>query len=144
MHFSVYGSCHTLFYFAATHFHIPKVWESELQKGLPVAVLFVFLLYAANRKPGFVVDGHLSGTCVATRLKPSFREMPDRLCLPVRRCSEWGLQRCYVTIAAGELLPRLSTLTYRESNESIHLRHLLLSIDSLLSKTGGIFLLHFP
>ena len=38
-------------------------------------------------------------------------ETPGKLNLPVRRCSGWGLQRPYVSIEAGELLPRLFTLT---------------------------------
>ncbi len=71
----------------------------------------LFNLLAANHKPGSVVDGHLSGTSVTRRLKPPFREMSDQLSLPFKRCSGWGLQRPYVTIQAGELLPRLSTLT---------------------------------
>ncbi len=71
----------------------------------------LFNLLAVNHKPGSVVDGHLSGTPVTRRLKPPFREMSDQLSLPFKRCSGWGLQRPYVTIQAGELLPRLSTLT---------------------------------
>lgn len=68
---------------------------------------------AAIRKPGSVVDGHLSGTNVTACLKPPLPEMSGRLSLRVRRCSEWGLQRPYVTIGAGELLPRLFTLTQK-------------------------------
>ncbi len=79
-------------------------------------------------KPGSVVNGHQSLPYVATRLY-RFSDMPPQNISCESSgivlsgcCFKQGLQQTYVTIGVGELLPRLSILTH----------------------TGGLFLLHFP
>ena len=80
-------------------------------KGFLTFFKKIFQIYAANSKPGSVVDGHLSGIYVAAYLKPPSQEMSGKLSLLVRCCSGWGLQHPLVTKGVGELLPRLFTLT---------------------------------
>ena len=83
---------------------------------------------SSTYKPGSVVNGHQSLPCVTKRLY-RLSDMPpqDISCessgiILSGCCFKQGLQQTYVTIGVGELLPRLSILTH----------------------TGGLFLLHFP
>ena len=74
-------------------------------------------------KPSSVIDDHLSGKAVANLLKPLFtvhraNVLPYSVLLRIRFTGLLRLRK------AGELLPRLSTLT--------------------ANKCGGISLLHFP
>jgi len=61
----------------------------------------------ASRKPGSVVDDHLSGTIVANGLVrlPISGDMPGQhFCVPLP-CSGWGFHGRPVSRSAGALLP---------------------------------------
>ena len=70
------------------------------------------------------LDGHLSSPAVADglRVSPCHLRIYAEQAIRIRCCFGQGLQQTYVTIGVGELLPRLSILTL----------------------SGGFFLLHFP
>ena len=73
--------------------------------------LALCFVYDRNYKPGSVIDSHLSRRTVAGTLKPPPRRRSGRPCVSstVLLRIEFTAPRC--SHAAGELLPRLSTLT---------------------------------
>ena len=72
-----------------------------------------FFMFDWDYKPGSVIDSHLSRRSVAAALKPPPRKRPGRpyASSTVLHRIEFTAPQC--SHAAGELLPRLSTLTPR-------------------------------
>ena len=74
-------------------------------------------------KPGYVVNGHLSRTCVTAGLKRPTRDMTGRHIIPARTCFGWGLQ---------------CGLCYQRSGSLLHCHF------TLTAYAAVYFLLHFP
>ena len=62
-------------------------------------------------KPGSVIDSHLSWRTVADTLQPPKRRQPGQPCLHCGVAPDRVYRAARFHTAAGELLPRLSTLT---------------------------------
>ena len=67
-------------------------------------------------KPGSVFDSHLSRPNVAAGLQPPDREQPGKPCSHCGVAPDRVYRAARFHTAAGELLPRLSTLTAGAAN----------------------------
>ena len=69
------------------------------------------LLRDLTYKPGSVIDSHLSRRIVANTLQPPKRKQPGKPCFHCGVAPDRVYRAARFHTAAGELLPRLSTLT---------------------------------
>ena len=69
------------------------------------------LLRDLTYKPGSVIDSHLSRRTVADALQPPKRKQPGKPCFHCGVAPDRVYRAARFHTAAGELLPRLSTLT---------------------------------
>jgi len=93
---------------------IPADYKSRRRHFLTKCLLRRhFFMFDWDYKPGSVIDSHLSRRSVAAALKPPPRKRPGRpyASSTVLHRIEFTAPQC--SHAAGELLPRLSTLTPR-------------------------------
>ena len=123
---------------------IPRLIPQKAKNGRMQNRILPFMKADQTYKPGSVFDNDLSWPQVASRLQPRFRKHdgpPYRFLLVLLRI---GFTGPFCLQNAGELLPRLSTLTCRNGRRYISVALSLRSPSAAVSSYPALRCSDFP
>ena len=123
---------------------IPRLIPQKAKNGRTQNRILPFMKADQTYKPGSVFDNDLSWPQVASRLQPRFRKHdgpPYRFLLVLLRI---GFTGPFCLQNAGELLPRLSTLTCRNGRRYISVALSLRSPSAAVSSYPALWSPDFP